>query len=770
MDQLWYTWSTTGLGSITGHRVRAASQNLLNLHSEWYQELEKYLHYTLPEGVNPYESTTASSPYGLAYIVTLAGPCLLQRVYGGKDAYGRAGVSFIHALTNLNDITPLEAIDSWHSPFWQIHDSLPVEQIELPAVHKTQLHAGSLSVAAIMREAVNQRHYREHLEMLVNAYLTFEGWENLYLETYAEEGIHSATERNAELIWGLLHCLPPYLARQATFSTYEDRLEDSPATRIVATCFSTLEGLQHEPSHPGYVLKWAYGRDGALLLQEAGVPQDQASMKLLSAHRLQACASYAHDIVEKFLADNRQDQKTIHAFYKMTLLKRVNNLSSFLDTYQLFSTRQSHTAQLFTVDEHLATVHPYYAQKLAAQIDEDAAQSTVNHLLSLVEVDDQDDISAIEQLLQLQTLLPQEIEALLLQSTLSAEELHSLFLKHWEYLLLVIPDKAVTGYCIEHFLLCKLDLSILKAAGTGALLDTITRNNRCYADDQKRARDWLHIRTTLFSGANNHARELVTNESELHALAGAIANLQLQKDIDYWECLLKYLIPVIWDDEDIASVLTILAPVSLFAVKTDSVIVDFIENLSIYAAQAEQVKNNSRRLLLYMQHAIANVLYQEDKDYNIKSHEVLPRIFHLLLQYSDKKTIDELNNKQRWHIRDWKIWKMYRTGAYPAGSGGLKQFFSRSKETVKIPAIRPDVLPSRRSQLQAPVASVGLVNVLKQPPVTSIAPARAYTDTSVAHIAPAPKYRAPQGSHVSFPLSQEDKQSLSDQPGIIHEP
>lgn len=901
MDQLWYTWSTAGLGSVIGHRVRAASPRLLNLQDKVYQEIEKYLHYTLPDDINPYNITTASSPYSLAYIATERyGPLLLHRVYAGNDDYGRAGVFFIHVLVNLNDITPLEVIDSWHSPFWQVRDSLPAEQVELPAVQKRDLIAGSLSVATMMRERINQSHYQKNLEILVRTYLTLENWQNVYLETYAADGIHSATERNAELIWGLLHCLPPYLAKQVTFSTYEGKFEDHPATRIVATCFSALENLQREPSHPGFVLKWGYGLDGSLLLQEADIHQDQASQSSLSAEQLQACATYAHATVDKFLSSNSEDWKAVQTFFDMTLSWKINNLSSFLATYQLFSDHHFDTdnikqilrpenavvllvqdsvraailsflvkespnrttwwedagqrlwkklatyattindlrqilaefatflgdvirieliggdhlkadaylpvleiiapamqrpelwKQLLTdltprlqADEQqypyellgddvyqiilkncahvrdlsnemiadwlhitwtdiesfcnwdipdswkakaivrlilhdqdkfpadvdlvaiISAVQIYYEQALV-ELAHDAAPLAIYHLKALTKNGYTLNVSAVDRLLQAHCLDANEIALILKQIGMDADELHYLFLQHWEYLLLVAPYQAIVQDCVEHFLRQKLDISILKAAGTGAVLDTVFKSEQCRFEERVAAKYWRLIRKTLLIGREAEARKLVTNEQKLHALAEAITVCDLGKKSTYWDAFFQYITPVIQDEDDLHRIIENIAPVCLFSIKTSSIYFDFIESIAPYVSKSDKVNNNPQRLLIYLQYAIARILDQKEIDRNFKRNEVLPRIFQQLLQHADKKTFDYINDKRVWEINEWKIWKKYLGDIRPDGPNNIKRFFPGKKETVKIVAITPDHALTYKSKLQAPLAPVGL--------------------------------------------------------------
>ncbi|GHO86344.1 GAP1-N2 domain-containing protein [Dictyobacter formicarum] len=341
MDQLWYTWSTFGLGSVTGHRVRAASHELMDLQGDWHREIERHLHYELPEGVNPYDINTTSSPYSLAYIKTEKGPIILHRAYAGKDDYGRAGVFFVHVLANLKDMLALDAIKLWGSPFWKMQDDLPSAQLELPEV--ADVPVGSLNVSTVPNQPTSQQLYTQNLTFLIESYLSLGDWQNIYIETYAEEGIHAASEHNAELIWGLLHCLPPYLTDVATFSTYEARIEQSPA-RISSTCFASLDALQRSRPHDGPTLKCAYGRDGGSLFLEATVPPQAdvdeattASTSQSSTEQQQLRHNYARYVVAKLLGGSEKDLKELEALFNLSVDWHIKDSATFLLAYKLFT-------------------------------------------------------------------------------------------------------------------------------------------------------------------------------------------------------------------------------------------------------------------------------------------------------------------------------------------------------------------------------------------------------------------------------------------------
>ncbi|GCE31234.1 hypothetical protein KDA_67180 [Dictyobacter alpinus] len=342
MDQLWYTWSTVGLGSVTGHRVRAASHELADLHGDWYREIERHLQYELPDGINPYDMTTESAPHSLAYINTERGLIMLHRAYAGEDAYGRAGAFFVHVLANLKDSSSSAAINSWGSSFWKMGDDLPPDQLDLPQVF--ELPVGSLNAATIAHQSDSQRQlYRQNLTFLIEAYLSLNDWQNIYIETYAEEGVHEAAERNTELIWGLLHCLPPGLTKSVTFCTYEAHVEHSPA-RIVGTCYSSLDALQRAQPLDGPTLKWAYGRDGNSLLFDPVIPPladmpaaaPENNQQANSEHQ-QLRQQYARYAVVRLLSGSDKDLKELEALFSLSQDWQVKDRVTFLLAYKLFS-------------------------------------------------------------------------------------------------------------------------------------------------------------------------------------------------------------------------------------------------------------------------------------------------------------------------------------------------------------------------------------------------------------------------------------------------
>src|SRR5579872_5106417 len=63
LDQLWFTWSPYGLGSMPmGFRVRAASEGLYDTQGMRYRGIDRFLDYQLPAHVSPYEFESRIAP------------------------------------------------------------------------------------------------------------------------------------------------------------------------------------------------------------------------------------------------------------------------------------------------------------------------------------------------------------------------------------------------------------------------------------------------------------------------------------------------------------------------------------------------------------------------------------------------------------------------------------------------------------------------------------------------------------------------------------
>src|SRR2546428_4396845 len=89
LDQLWYTWSKDGLGSMSaGYRVRAASPGLYNLQDMRYRRVDRFLRYELPQGVNSSEFTGRIAPISLSFVDNGDEQLLIRKVFVGRDYAG----------------------------------------------------------------------------------------------------------------------------------------------------------------------------------------------------------------------------------------------------------------------------------------------------------------------------------------------------------------------------------------------------------------------------------------------------------------------------------------------------------------------------------------------------------------------------------------------------------------------------------------------------------------------------------------------------------
>src|SRR6185312_8787749 len=110
-EQLWFTWDTSGLSGNNGFQIRAISRGVrekqgVNTRSTYYQNILKYLDYSLPSEAKNFSSVDVQkAPLCLAYIWTGEEYVLVQRSYIDKrDTVARQGVCFSHALTHLQPV------------------------------------------------------------------------------------------------------------------------------------------------------------------------------------------------------------------------------------------------------------------------------------------------------------------------------------------------------------------------------------------------------------------------------------------------------------------------------------------------------------------------------------------------------------------------------------------------------------------------------------------------------------------------------------------
>ena len=223
-EQLYFTWSTVGLGDVPGLRVRAASPGVSDINSELYNSFKPYLNYNLPQGIDSYavDSTLDRTPISLILADTGKTRIVLQKVYKGKDKYNRPGVYFVHLLAGLpEEFLARDAIDLWKSRSWvtEVSDEYPVT-LPPPRFDDLKRWPGLLSE----RDVASVQKY---LPLLIQAYLTIET-QRIY--------IAAPNSQVAALIWGLTHSIPRLLQQGLTFSTYE---QDVTKSTVGIACTST---------------------------------------------------------------------------------------------------------------------------------------------------------------------------------------------------------------------------------------------------------------------------------------------------------------------------------------------------------------------------------------------------------------------------------------------------------------------------------------------------------------------------------------------------
>jgi hypothetical protein len=248
IDQLWYTWSTIGLSSVTaGFRILAASGSLAEVSSPQVQDLDKYLRYILPEGSGRIEPSRA--PLSLSFFQTTNGRrILLNKTYTGRDGVGRPGAFFAHLLADLpTDFTVRDAILLWRSPFWQSSDasiggSLHLQPISVEELRSRQLPLRELNVLNPLY--VDYAQSRIFLPFFIRSYLMWRtDWERGD-QLQAQEPKHLYIAAPADLVAAFLLALtvflPDALLEGLTFSTYEKEVQVQGLSMplLTATTFS----------------------------------------------------------------------------------------------------------------------------------------------------------------------------------------------------------------------------------------------------------------------------------------------------------------------------------------------------------------------------------------------------------------------------------------------------------------------------------------------------------------------------------------------------
>ena len=231
VEQLCYTRSAIGLSGSTEFQVRAASNGVSDINGRRFAAFDKYLRYTLPTGTERLSANIDNSPFCLAYIDAGIEPIIVHKVYTGRDAHGRPGVYFAHLLAELpGNFSVRDAIDMWNSSFWLLSESQLQAQLEAQHDSPRSVKLRTVSPDRLVqgpREKYDVSILEKHLSFMVQAFLSLEGQQKLYI---AGSDIQIAT-----LIWGLAHSLPLTMLKSLTFSTYEHDLNEA-TMRVVGTC------------------------------------------------------------------------------------------------------------------------------------------------------------------------------------------------------------------------------------------------------------------------------------------------------------------------------------------------------------------------------------------------------------------------------------------------------------------------------------------------------------------------------------------------------
>lgn len=244
LDQLWYTWSTSGLGSHpVGYRVRAASPGLHDIESLRYRKLDRYLRYDLPQGIDDSTFDPSTAPIALAFVNNGDERILVRRVFRGRDIAGRQSVYFSHLIAGLpKDFTARDAICLWHWSEWKIsEEGKSAHDTYLSTIAYEQIKAGVQK-----SQPQNVALVHEQLSYLLQIIL-LQG-----LPAHVTITGHSALI--AALLYGLTHALPMTLLGDLSFSTYESETQGR-EERLVGT-ISAAE-LAHTEGLPTLHLQYS---------------------------------------------------------------------------------------------------------------------------------------------------------------------------------------------------------------------------------------------------------------------------------------------------------------------------------------------------------------------------------------------------------------------------------------------------------------------------------------------------------------------------------
>ena len=228
LDQLWYTWSTNGLGSMPmGFRVRAASARFHDVQGMDYKRVDRFVRYEIPKGIRPVELDRRIAPVTLAYIYNGTEYLLVRKVFTGQDANGRNGVFFTHLIAGLPsppDFTARDAIRLWYCP------DLWVDSEQGKQANDTHLNTINYSdLKRYVQQSQTNFNMAPISHELINLLLLILR-EGLPPKIY----VRGRSTLCTALIYGLTHCLPMSLLADLTFTTYESEVDGFEA-RLLGT-------------------------------------------------------------------------------------------------------------------------------------------------------------------------------------------------------------------------------------------------------------------------------------------------------------------------------------------------------------------------------------------------------------------------------------------------------------------------------------------------------------------------------------------------------
>ena len=221
LDQLWFTWSTAGLGAMPmGFRLRAASEGFHSneMQNLRYRRVSRLLGYELPEGASASEFNSRIAPISLSFVHNGDERLLIRKVFTGQDVVGRNRAFFTHLIAGLpREFIARDAIRLWYCP------ELWVESDQGLSPNETTLE--KIPYSRILDSV-------QHSQTSFNFGQISDKLQNLLVLILSQGLPPHITMRGhstliAALIYGLTHTLPRQLLPNLTFTTYESDAQQS---------------------------------------------------------------------------------------------------------------------------------------------------------------------------------------------------------------------------------------------------------------------------------------------------------------------------------------------------------------------------------------------------------------------------------------------------------------------------------------------------------------------------------------------------------------